>query len=119
MSGPANLLRLLNEFVLLLLGALLVLLALTGQIGLPSRPAALIALGAFFVYWGVRAWMRPEPREVRLQTSLRAVSLAIVGLLVVGIPVLPLRRTELLIGLAGGVLVVRGVLGAFLSLRRS
>ncbi len=119
MSGPANLLRLLNEFVLLLLGALLILIALTGHIGMPSRPAALIALGAFFVYWGVRAWMRPEPREVRLQTSLRAVSLAIVGLLIVGIPLLPLRRTELLIGLAGGVLVVRGLLEAFLSLRRS
>jgi hypothetical protein len=119
MSGPANLLRLLNEFVLLLLGALLILIAVAGHIGLPSRPAALTVLGVFFVYWGLRAWIRPEPNEVRLQTTLRAASLAIVGLLIIGIPILPLRRTELLIGLAGGVLVVRGLLAAFLSLRRS
>jgi len=119
MSGPANLLRLVNEFVLLLLGASLVLIAVAGHIGLPSRPAALILLGVFFVYWGARAWMRPEPNEVRLQTSLRAASLAIVGLLIIGIPLLPLSRTELLIGLAGGVLVVRGLVSAFLSLRRS
>lgn len=119
MSGPTNLLRLLNEFVLLLLGALLILIAVTGRIGLPSRPTVLIALGAFFIYWGVRAWMRPEPKEARLQTSVRAVSLAIVGLLIAGIPLFPVRHTELLIGLAGGALVLRGILGAFLSLRLS
>jgi len=118
MSGPANLLRLLNEFVLLLLGGLLILIALTGRIGVPARPVALIALGLFFVYWGVRAWMRPEPKETRLQTHIRGVSLAIVGLLIAAIPLLSLRRTELLIGLAGGVLVARGILEALLSLRR-
>ena len=60
MATPANLFRLLSEFILLLLGALLLLLALTRRVGLPARPAALIFLGVLFVYWGIRAWMRRE-----------------------------------------------------------
>ena len=38
MQSTASLFRLLNEFIMLLLGALLVLLAATRRIGLPARP---------------------------------------------------------------------------------
>lgn len=117
MATPANLFRLLSEFILLLLGALLILLALTRRVGLPARPAALIFLGVLFVYWGVRAWLRQEPESTRAQTHLRAGSLVIVGLLVVGIPLLPLRNANLLLGTAGTVLVLRGMGGALLSLK--
>lgn len=117
MATPANLFRLLSEFILLLLGALLILLALTRRVGLPARPAALIFLGVLFVYWGVRAWLRHEPESTRAQTHLRAGSLVIVGLLVVGIPLLPLRNANLLLGTAGTVLVLRGMVGALLSLK--
>jgi len=113
--APAALFRLLSEFILLLLGAILVLLALTRRVGLPARPAALLFLGALFVYWGVRAWMRREPAATRMQTHLRAGSLVVVGLLVLAIPLLPLRDANLLLGIAGGVLVLRGIAGALLS----
>lgn len=117
MATPVNLFRLLSEFIMLLLGALLLLLALTRRVGLPTRPAALIFLGVLFVYWGVRAWLRREPDIGRVQTHLRAGSLVLVGLFVLGIPLLPLRLANLLLGIAGAVLVMRGLAGAFLSLK--
>ena len=116
-ATPANLFRLLSEFILLLLGALLILLALTRRVGLPARPAALVFLGVLFIYWGVRAWMRREPETSRAQTHLRAGSLVLVGLLVLGIPLLPLKDANLLLGIAGSVLVLRGLVSAILSLK--
>ena len=116
-ARPANLFRLLSEFILLLLGALLILLALTRRVGLPARPAALVFLGVLFIYWGLRAWMRREPETSRAQMHLRAGSLALVGLLVLGIPLLPLKDANLLLGIAGSVLVLRGLASAILSLK--
>jgi len=119
MATPANLFRLLSEFILLLLGALLLLLALTRRVGLPARPAALIFLGVLFVYWGIRAWMRREQDVARAQTHLRGGSLVVVGLFVLVIPLLPLRHANLLLGMAGGVLVLRGIASALLSFQKS
>jgi hypothetical protein len=118
-ATPANLFRLLSEFIVLLLGAFLILLAGTRRVGLPARPAALAFLGVLFLYWGIRAWMRREPDSNRAQTHLRAGSLVLVGVFILGIPLLPLRHANLLLGIAGAVLVVRGIVGAFLALKTS
>jgi hypothetical protein len=117
MLTSAKLFQLLNESIVLLLGALLILLAVSGRVGLPARPAALIALGIVFIYWGARAWVRREPIPARWPSKIRAASLALVGALILGIPLLPTRYIPLLLGLAGGVLVLRGVLGAALFAR--
>ena len=117
-AASANLFRLLNEFILLLLGALLILLALTRPVGLPAHPAALVFLGVLFIYWGVRALMRREPDSSRAQTHLRAGSLVLVGLFVLGIPLLLLRRANLLLEIAGAVLVLRGIASALLSFKK-
>jgi hypothetical protein len=117
MLTPAKLFQLLNESIVLLLGALLILLAVSGRVGLPARPAALIALGIVFIYWGVRAWVRREPRPARWPSKIRAGSLVLVGALILGIPLVPIRCVPLLLGLAGGVLVLRGILGAALFAR--
>jgi hypothetical protein len=114
MPSPATLFRLLSEFIVLLLGALLILLALTRRVGLPERPLALVVLGIVLVYWGARILMRPEREADRLQTRIRAGSLVLVGLLVPGIRFLPPRHAELLLGLAGVVLVLRGLAGGVL-----
>jgi hypothetical protein len=119
MRSPAGLFRLLSEFIVLLLGALLVLIALTRRVGLPVRPGALVFLGVLFVYWGLRAWMRREPESTRAENHIRAGSLVLVGLFVLGIPLLPLRDANLLLGIAGSVLVLRGLAGAFLSFSKS
>jgi hypothetical protein len=119
MLTPAALFRLLSEFILLLLGALLILLALTRRVGLPARPAALVFLGVLFVYWGVRAWMRREPESTRVQTHIRAGSLVLVGLFVLAIPMSPLRHANLLLGISGAVLVLRGLVGGLLSFQKA
>lgn len=119
MPNAASLLRLINEFVILLLGALLTLLAVSRGVALPARPLALVALGVALAYWGVRAGMRREPGVSRPLAAIRSGSLILVGILVTAIPLLPLRFAELLLASAGGILVIRGLLGAVLFARAS
>jgi hypothetical protein len=119
MLSPVTLFRLLSEFIVLLLGALLIVLAISGRVGLPGQPAALMLLGIVLVYWGARAWTRPGPAADRVQERTRAGSLVLVGVFVLGIRVLPLRDSALMLSLAGGVLVLRGLVGSVLLLRRS
>jgi hypothetical protein len=118
MATPNNLFRLLSEFIMLLLGALLILLAATGRIGLPTRPGGVVALGAIFIFWGVRAATRPGPKAARLETIIRAGSLALVGILILAVPFVPAQRAPQLFILAGGVLVLRGALAAAISVAR-
>jgi hypothetical protein len=119
MQNPAALFRLLNEFIVLLLGTLVVLLAISRGVALPARPAALIAPGALMIYWSVRAWIRPEPNATRWLKIIRSSSLALVGLLVLGILAFPPRDAEILLMIAGGVLVLRGILASVLFARMS
>jgi hypothetical protein len=119
MAAAINLFRLLSEFIVLLLGALLVLMATTHKMALPSRPGVLIILGFVFVFWGARAWAQPAPKEGQMMTAVRSGSLATVGILLIVIPLLPLEHANLLLGIAGGVLVIRGIAGGLLSLRQA
>ena len=118
MAPAINPFRLLSEFIVFLLGGLLIVLAFSGRVELPTRPAALIALGAFFVYWGVRAGIKPEPGLRPYEAKTRAISLALVGLSVLAMLMVPLSLAPVMLGLAGVILVFRGLLGAIYSLRR-
>ena len=118
MPPAINPFRLLTEFIVFLLGALLMVLAFSGRVGLPSQPAALIALGAFFVYWGVRAGIKPEPGLRPYESKTRAISLALVGVSILAMLAVPLRLAPLMLGVAGIILVFRGLLGAVFALRR-
>src|SRR5580704_838479 len=111
MLNSAILFRLLNEFIVLVLGGLLILLAISGHVGLPGRPSALVIVGIVLIYWGIRALMWRGSRVDKLQARVRAGSLVLVGFLVLGIPLLPTRQAEVLLEIAGGVLVLRGILG--------
>ncbi|MFY9751546.1 MAG: hypothetical protein WBS18_07195 [Candidatus Acidiferrales bacterium] len=121
MARSANLFGVLNETIVLLLGALLVLIAVTRPVMLPARPAALVVLGAFLIFWGVRAWARPgsgaAPGGGGTQRAVRALSLGLVGAAVMAIPFLPLRDSGLALGSAGVVLAIRGALGAIANAR--
>jgi hypothetical protein len=116
MRTGANLFSLLNEFIVFLLGALMILLAVTRTMAVPSRPAVLAVLGVVFIFWATRAWSGPASAG-RLEAGVRAASLAIVGILLIAIPLLSLAHANVLLGIAGGALAVRGVVGAALSLR--
>jgi len=64
MANTANLLRLINEFIVLLLGALMILLAVSRGVALPSRPGAMITLGSRADLLGSARRNAPEPRGV-------------------------------------------------------
>ena len=117
--NTANLFRVLSEFIVLLLGALLILLAVTGRVGLPGSPAALVLLGVVLIYWGVRALARKQAESERTHALIRAGSLVVVGILVLAVRVVPVRYADLLLELAGGVLVLRGLVGGVLFARRT
>jgi hypothetical protein len=117
--NPAKLFRLLSEFLMFLLGGLLVLLAVTGRVGRPARPGGFIFLGAVLVYWGLRGWMRAKQGKPRFLQITQAVSLALLGAAVVGISLAGVQYTALLLGVAGVSLVLRGLLGALYLLSHS
>ncbi len=117
MPATPNLFRLLNEFIVMLLGGILVLLSVAHKMALPSHPGLMIALGFVFIFWAARAWSRPAPGEGQALTAVRAGSLAVVGVLLIAIPLLALKQADVLVGIAGAVLVLRGLIGAALSFR--
>ncbi|MFZ3217365.1 MAG: hypothetical protein WA192_15005 [Candidatus Acidiferrales bacterium] len=119
MPTPRNLFQLLSEFIVLLLGALLILLAASGRIGIPERPAGVVALGAVFIFWGVRAATRPATKTAYLETIVRAASLALVGVFILVVPFVPATRAPLLFILAGAVLVLRGAVAALATIVRN
>jgi hypothetical protein len=118
MAGRPNFLLVVSEFIVMLLGGFLILLSLSRTVGVPSKPVMII-LGAIVVYWALRSWMRKEPAAARLQTHVRAGSLSILGLIMITIALVPLSFANMLVTLAGCVLIVRGVIASLLVLRRS
>jgi hypothetical protein len=118
MAARPNALFLISEFIVMLLGGFLILLSLSRTVSVPSK-LVMVILGVIVVYWALRAWMRKESAAARLQTHVRAGSLAILGLIMITIALVPLGFANLLVTLAGCVLVVRGLIAALLSFRRA
>ena len=120
MLSPANLFRLLNELVFVLLGVLLGWLGVTGRYAMDRRAPTWIGLGVFLVYWGLRAWWRGGRQASRSEVAaatVRGASLALVGALMLGMVWVPFRWTAPLLGAAGAILMVRGVVSAVLLAR--
>ena len=120
MPTPASLLRMTNEMIFVLLGGLLVWVGLSSRFMFDPRKPAWLGLGAVLVYWGVRAWMKTK-RAARTaeRTAVRVggASLAIVGLMMLGLVFVEFRWVGTVLAMAGGILVLRGLVSAVLSLR--
>lgn len=114
MPNSAKLFRLLNEFILLLLGGLLILLAVSRRIALSGRPAGFALLGIILIYWGARALASRAAKADLVQARIRAGSLIVVGLLILAIPLFPKHHAAPLLEVAGAVLVLRGLFGSML-----
>jgi hypothetical protein len=114
MPAPTQLFGIINEFVVLLLGALMTLLALTGRFALPQGAVAWVVVGVVFIYWGLRAWVLRGPGVKSWQANLRGSSLVLVGALMLLMRWLPAHYAGLLLTCAGGLLIVRALAGAAL-----
>jgi hypothetical protein len=112
MTSPSNLFRLFNEIVIFLLGAMLMLLAASHRLRPSASPVMWILLGVLLIYWGARAGMRWVPASTRWHERLRACSFVIAGLVILSIGWLPFRDAPLALGIAGGVMALRGLLSA-------
>lgn len=118
MPAPINLFGLLTEFVVLLLGALLFVIGVSGNYGIALRPTALVVVGVALIFWGVRSARKPTPKTNRTLIYIRSRSVIVLGVAVLAMSVFP-REARILLELAGTILIVRGILGAVLFLRRA
>ncbi len=60
MPNPGHLFRVVNEFVFMLVGALLALFALTGRYLFNPRRPEWIALSVLLIVWGLGTWRRAQ-----------------------------------------------------------
>jgi hypothetical protein len=117
MLSTSTLLRFLNELVLLLLGGLLVWVALTERFYPNRRSLPWLVLGAFLVYWGLRAATRAGRYASRWEHYVRGGSLALVGVVMLGIAWAPFDWIKPLLIAAGAILILRGCASAALVSR--
>jgi len=117
MQSPAKLIRLGQELVFVLLGLLLISVAATGQFLWDPRSQMWIALGALLFVLGVRAWLRAGKYVTRWEHRVRGASLVLLGICMLTITLAPYGWIAALLGTAGGVLALRGVVMAVLLLR--
>lgn len=115
MRNPAQLFRLANEFVFLLLGALLVWVALTGHYMFDPRSLAWLFLAGLLAIYGLVT--------IRWRGGERSIAWVRGGsLMVLGIVMLFLTRATILwvtplLLIAAGALIARGVIVSALVLR--
>lgn len=110
--------RLLSEFILLCLGALLLVIAVSGRVSMRISPVGLILVGILFLYMAARAWTKPEEGVTRTQNYIRAASLGIVGILLLNIAIFHSRYSLALLAIAGAVLILRGLVTAIILVAR-
>jgi hypothetical protein len=120
MLNPANLFRMMTEFIFILLGGFLVWLGLSERFMFNPRSPAWLGLGAVLIYWGARAWTntaRAARASDRTVTRIGGTSLILVGFMMLGLVVLEFRLVGIALAVAGGILALRGLAAAVLSLR--
>lgn len=117
----ARLSELLSEVVILALGLLLAIMALSGRFNLPVGLALWLGLGVLLLISGGRAWMRSgrfvRP-AARAMQWVRGGSLVLAGALMIAMTWMPFGRAPQMLTLVGLILAIRGAIGAALAARR-
>lgn len=116
--NPARFSELLTEVVILALGLLLAIMALSGRFNLPVGLGLWLGLGVVLIVWGVRAWMRSgrfARPAARAMQWVRGGSLVLAGGVMIVMAWMPFRLAPQLLALVGGILAVRGAIGAALA----
>ena len=120
MLTPERLLRLIIEFIFILLGALLIWFAFAGPIygrTVDRHSLSWVILSVVLILWGLRALYRPGQWWLRWQNWTRGLSLVLLGILMLVISRVPFSWVGPLLATAGGLLVLRGVIGSVLIYR--
>jgi hypothetical protein len=123
MLNPANLFRMMTEFIFILLGGFLAWLGLSGRVHLGTfnpRGPAWLGLGAVLIYWGARTiakTARSARTWDRAVEQVGGASLTLVGLMMLSLVFVEFRLVGMVFVAAGTILALRGILAAVLSLR--
>ena len=108
MPNPPKMLRLTNEAVFLLLGALFMWLAFTGHYMFNPRSIAWLAMSGLLIVYGL-VTMRWRGGE-RIVAWVRGGSLILVGLLMLSLAYATMRMVTPLLIAAGAILAARGLI---------
>ena len=120
MPNPANMFRMMIEFIFILLGGFLVWLGLSNRFLFNPKSHGWLGLGGVLIYWGVRAWAktaRAARTSDRMVERIGGTSLILVGLMMLGLVVVGFRWVGIALALTGAILILRGMAAAVLSLR--
>jgi len=127
MMTPDKMLRVLIEFIFVLLGGLIVWLGLTGHIFFDRRRPAWLILSIAVLVWGARALYRPGESwsrwaglsRGRVEDWTRGITLVLLGLVMGAISRVPFSWVGPLLAACGVLLLLRGLAGSVLVFRRS
>jgi hypothetical protein len=118
MLTPQQVLRITIEMIFVLLGALVVWLGLSGHIlfaFLKERQrSGWLVLSVAVILWGLRALYKPVRWWSRTERWSRGLSLTLLGALMLAIARVPFQWVGPLLAMAGGLLTIRGLVGAAL-----
>jgi hypothetical protein len=120
MLTPERLLRLIIEFIFVLLGILLVWLGLAGPIygrTVDRHSIGWLILSVALILWGIRALPRRGQWWARWENWTRGLSLALLGVLMLVITRVPFAWVGPMLAAGGVVLALRGIIGSALILR--
>ena len=118
MFTPERLLRLVIEIIFVLLGLLVVWLGLTGHIFFDRHKLPWLILSVALILWGIRGiYRKPGSKPPRPEDYTRAVSLTVLGVVLLAISRVPFAWVGPLLACAGVVLAARGIAGTVLLLR--
>jgi hypothetical protein len=117
MLTPERLLRLMIEFIFIMLGLLVIWLSLAGRIYVDRHSTAWLILSVALILWGLRALYKPGQWWLRWENWTRGLSLALLGILMLVISRVPFHWVGPMLAAGGVLLVLRGVIGSALMLR--
>ena len=120
MLTPDRLLRMFVEIIFVLLGLLVVWLGLTGHIFFDRHKLPWLILSVALILWGARGlYGKPGRKPLGLEDYTRAVSLTLLGIVLLAISRVPFSWVGPLLASAGLLLAARGIVGSVLLLRPS
>ena len=117
MLTPERLLRFMIELIFVLLGFLVIWLGLARRIYVDRHSTSWLILSVALILWGLRALYKPGQWWLRWQNWTRGLSLSLLGVLMLVISRVPFVWVGPMLAAGGGLLVLRGMIGAFLIFR--
>ena len=117
MLTPQQVLRITIEIIFVLLGGLVVWLGFSEHILFDRRKPGWLLLSAALIVWGVRVLYKPGQWSSPTEQWTRGCSLTLLGVVMLAISRVPFPWVGELLAFAGGLLMLRGLIGAVLILR--